>query len=225
MPFAMSARRQPPPQMRLPLQADRPAQADDFVVSDSNRAAVDRLAVWPDGITPVLALGGPPGSGKSRLAALWAERVGAVALNGSEAALIDPLELEGRPVLLDRAPDADDETLFHLFNLARAPGGALLLVAPIAPQGWDRALPDLRSRLDATPVVTIAAPDDAVLAAMLRARFAERSITPSDELIAYLLRRIDRSAQAAADVVERLSADPRPATRATAREVLEIGTL
>ncbi|MBN8528642.1 MAG: chromosomal replication initiator DnaA [Caulobacterales bacterium] len=220
----MSARREPPPQMRLPLQADRPARASDFVVSDANRAAFDRLAVWPDGITSVLALGGPPGSGKSRLAALWAERVGAVALHGSEAAQIDPLELEGRPVLLDHAPDADDETLFHLFNLARAPGGALLLVARSAPVHWACALPDLRSRLDATPVVTLATPDDAVLTAMLRARFAERSITPSDDLIAYLLRRIDRSAQAAADVVERLSADPRPATRATAREVLEATT-
>jgi len=207
--------------MRLPLQADRPARADDLVVSDANRAAFDRLAAWPDGIAPILALSGPPGSGKSRLAALWAERVGAVALLGAEAALIDPLELEGRPILLDRAPDADDETLFHLFNLARAPGGALLLVARSAPVHWARALPDLRSRLNATPVVTIMTPDDAVLAAMLRARFAERSITPSDDLIAYLLRRIDRSAQAAADVVERLSADTRPATRATAREVLE----
>lgn len=224
MPFTMTARRAPPPQMRLPLQADRPAHADDFVVSDSNQAAFDRLAAWPDGITPVLALHGPAGCGKSRLAALWAERVGAVALLGAEAALIDPLELEGRPVLLDRAPDADDETLFHLFNLARAPGGALLLVGRSAPARWDCALPDLRSRLDATPTVAIHEPDDPVLAAILRARFAECSMTPADELIDWLLRRIDRSAQAAADVVERLNADPRPVTRATAREVLEART-
>lgn len=224
MRFTMSARRDPPLQMRLPLQADRPVRADDLVVSDANREAFNRLAGWPDDITPVLALCGPPGSGKSHLAADWAERVGAVALHGAEAALIDPLDLEGRPVLLDSAQDADDETLFHLFNLARAPGGAVLLVARSAPALWDCALPDLRSRLDATPVVMIKEPDDAVLEAMLRARFAERSVTPGDDLIAYLLRRIDRSAQAAADIVERLSADPRPATRATAREVLEATT-
>lgn len=224
MPFTMTARRDPPPQMRLPLQADRPTRADDFVLSDSNRAAFDRLAAWPDGITPVLSLHGRAGCGKSHLAALWAERMGAIALHGAEAALIDPLELEGRPVLLDRAPDADDETLFHLFNLARAPGGALLLVGRSAPARWDCALPDLRSRLDSTPTVAIDEPDDAVLEAMLRARFAEHSITPGDDLIAYLLRRIDRSAQAVADVVQRLSADPRPATRATAREVLEATT-
>lgn len=224
MAFTMTARRAPPPQMRLPLQADRPLRADDFVVSDSNRAAFDRLAIWPDAITPVLALHGPAGCGKSHLAALWAERVGAVALHGAEAALIDPLELEGRPILLDRAPDTDDETLFHLFNLARAPGGALLLVGRSAPTFWDCALPDLRSRLDATPTVAVEEPDDAVLAAILRARFAEHSITPADDLIAWLLRRIDRSAQAAADVVARLNADPRPVTRATAREVLEATT-
>ena len=220
----MTARRAPPPQMRLPLQADRPVRAADLVVSDANRAAFERLEAWPDGITPVLALCGPAGSGKSHLAAVWAERVGAVPLHGAEAALIDPLELEGRPVLLDRAPDADDETLFHLFNLARAPGGALLLVARSAPALWGCALPDLRSRLDAAPVVAVDEPDDVVLAAILRARFAERSITPTDDLIAWLLRRIDRSAQAAADVVERLNADPRPVTRATAREVLEATT-
>lgn len=220
----MIARRAQPPQMRLPLQADRPLRAEDLVVSDANRGAFDRLAIWPDGLTPVLALSGPAGSGKSHLAGVWAERVGAVALHGAEAALIDPLELEGRPVLLDRAQDADDETLFHMFNLASAPGGALLLVGRSPPAGWDCALPDLRSRLDGTPTVVIDEPDDAILAAILRARFAERSITPAEDLVAWLLRRIDRSAQAAADVVQRLDADPRPVTRATAREVLEATT-
>lgn len=221
MAFTMSARTAPPPQMRLPLQADRPARAEDLVVSDSNRAAVTRLAAWPDGFTPVLALHGPAGCGKSHLARLWAERIGAVALDGVEAALIDPLELEGRPVLLDDADQADDESLFHLFNLARAPGGALLLASRVAPNLWPHVLPDLRSRLDATPAVAISEPDDAILSAILRARFAERSISPTDDLIAYLVRRIDRSAQAAAQVVERLDADPRPVTRATARLVLD----
>ena len=111
-------------QLRLPL--ERPVAGEAFVTSDSNAEAVRVLARWPDGVGAVLALHGPPGSGKSRLAADWAERVGAVPLNGAEAALMDPLELEGRPVLLDRAADADDESLFHLINLANSGGGALL---------------------------------------------------------------------------------------------------
>ena len=207
--------------MRLPLRRDLPDDADGFVVSDCNRAAVEALADWPGRIGGARALCGPEGCGKSRLAQIWAERVGAVALHGGEAALIDPLEIEGRPVMLDRAKDVDDETLFHLINLAQAPGGALLMVARSAPSTWEAALPDLRSRLDAIRTFTIGAPDDAVLAAMLEARFAERGIRPAADVIPYLLRRIDRSAAAAAAVVERLDALHRPVTRALAREAVE----
>ncbi len=217
----MTARPAPPGQMRLPLQSDLPDDAGDFVVSDCNRAAVEALADWPNRIGGAMAICGPAGCGKSRLAQIWAERVGAVAIHGAEAAVIDPMELEGRPVLLDPARDVDDETLFHLINLAQASGGALLLVARSAPSSWPVTLPDLRSRLDAVISVPMEAPDDAVLAAMLDARFAERGIRPQKDVVPYLLRRIDRSAAAAADVVERLDALHRPVTRALAREALE----
>lgn len=217
----MTARPSPPDQMRLPLQRDLPEGAQGFVISDCNRAAHAALADWPNLIGGVMAVSGPEGCGKSRLGQIWAERVGAVALHGTEAALIDPLELEGRPVLLDDAGDADDETLFHLINLAQAPGGALLLIAREPPSAWTAALPDLRSRLDAIRTVPVEAPDDAVLAAILEARFAERGIRPTGDVIPYLLRRIDRSAAAAEAMVERLDAMHRPVTRALARTVVE----
>ncbi|HYC73270.1 DnaA ATPase domain-containing protein [Brevundimonas sp.] len=219
----MTAHSSPPDQMRLPLQRDLPEGPEGFVISDCNRAAVEALADWPNLIGGVMSICGPEGGGKSRLAQIWAERVGATALHGAEAALIDPLELEGRPVLLDDAMEADDETLFHLINLAQAPGGALLLVSREPPSAWSAALPDLRSRLDAVRTVPLEPPDDAVLAAMLEARFAERGIRPAKDVIPYLLRRIDRSAAAAATVVERLDAMHRPVTRALAREVVEGG--
>ncbi|WP_339913821.1 DnaA/Hda family protein [uncultured Brevundimonas sp.] len=207
-------------QLKLPLQRDVPAGAAEFVRSGSNDEAVAALERWPDGDEAVLAICGPEGCGKSHLAGIWAERVGAVALHGAEAGLADPLELEGRPVLLDRAQDADDETLFHLINLAQSGGGALLLVSRPAPRTWEVALPDLRSRLDIVRTVPLQEPDDAVLAAILRARFAARSIVPGDEIIDYLVRRIDRSAAAVEAVVERLDAEHRPVTRALARQVL-----
>ncbi len=216
----MSGPRKTSDQLRLPLQRDVPAGAAEFVRSDCNAAAARALERWPDAAGQVMAICGPKGCGKSHLAAIWAERVGAVPLNGAEAALADPLDLEGRPVLLDIAQDADDETLFHLINLAQADGGALLLVSRPSPRHWDVAVPDLRSRLDAVRVVAMHEPDDAVLAAILRARFAERSMTPGDDVIDYLVRRIDRSAAAAAAVVERLDAEHRPVTRALARQVL-----
>jgi chromosomal replication initiation ATPase DnaA len=67
----------------------------------------------------------------------------------------------------------------------------------------------------------VEAPDDAVMAAILRARFAERSITPADDVIDYLVRRLDRSAEAASRAVERLDALHRPVTRALARLALD----
>ena len=217
----MPAPRAPSAQLRLDLERPTPFGAEAFVVSDSNRAAAQALADWPGGVDKVLALAGPPGSGKSHLASIWAERVGAVALDGAEAALIDPLELEDRPVLLDPAADADDETLFHLINLAQSGGGALMLVSRKPPVLWKTEVPDLRSRFDAMRVVKIDEPDDAVLAAMLKQAFERRSMTPDDDVIAYLVRRIGRSAKAAEAAVERLDALPGPVTRVSARAALD----
>lgn len=211
----------PSRQLRLPLSPGAGARAEAWVESGSNRQAARRLDGWPDDVDSVLALVGPPGSGKSRLAERWAERVGAAPLHGAEAAVADPLELEGRPMLLDGAEAADDESLFHLINLARSPGGALLLVSRTPPSSWAARLPDLRSRLDAIPVAMLEPPDDAILGAMLRARFAERGIQPGAGVIDYLVRRIDRSAEAAQAVVARLDALQRPVTRSLARQLIE----
>lgn len=212
-------------QLKLELERETPFRADAFVVSDCNRAATQALDGWPDAAAGlgggVLSLCGPAGAGKSHLAALWAERMGAVPLHGAEAALADPLELEGRPVLLDRAPDADDETLFHLLNLAQAPGGALLLVSRKAPALWPVELPDLHSRLNAIRTVTVDEPDEPVLAAILERAFDRRSIRPHPDVIPYLVRRIERSAQAAETVVARLDALHRPVTRRLAVEVID----
>lgn len=217
----MTARPFPPgDQLRLDLERQLPHAAEDFVESECNAEARLALRTWPDAAGGALSLVGPPGSGKSHLAAMWAERTGATALHGAEAALADPLELEGRPVLLDRAQDADDETLFHLLNLAQAPGGALLLVARKAPALWETELPDLRSRLDALRTVAMREPDDPVLAAILVRAFEARSIRPPDDLITYLVRRIGRSSAAAEAVAARLDAVHRPVTRALAASLL-----
>lgn len=207
-------------QLRLPLKTEAPEGA--FVRSECNQSAAFILDRWPDNTGKVMVLCGPAGCGKSHLARLWAERVGAVALVGAEAAQADLLELEGRPVLLDIAQDADDETLFHLINLAQAEGGALLLVSRPSPRRWKVQVPDLRSRLDSIRVTAMDEPDDAVLAAILRARFAEHSITPGEDVIEYLVRRIDRSAAAAAQVVDKLDALHKPVTRPLARQVLDL---
>jgi chromosomal replication initiation ATPase DnaA len=76
-------------------------------------------------------------------------------------------------------------------------------------------------------VVTLGAPDDGVLEGVLRRLFRDRNIRPDPELIAYLVRRIERSIPAAEAIVARLDeaadASRRGINRALAREIL--GTL
>jgi chromosomal replication initiation ATPase DnaA len=85
-------------------------------------------------------------------------------------------------------------------------------------------LADLRSRLRAIPVVEIGAPDDSLLGAVLVKHFADRQLHVAPQVIAYLLRRIDRSFAAAEKIVACLDgaalSNGGPVTIAQARKVL-----
>jgi len=215
-------------QLRLELRRPSSFRREDFIVSPTNADAVRAVDSWPAWYGGCLALVGPTGSGKSHLARAWATRVDAAVLDaehGSTASDLAPLQ--GRPILIEDAHQGvADETLFHLINMAGDEGAGLLLTAPMAPQAWSASLPDLRSRLNAVPVAELPPPDDMVLEGLLKNFFRERNITPADDLIPYLLRRIERSAVSARDIVDRLDeaavADHRAVSRALARQIFEI---
>jgi chromosomal replication initiation ATPase DnaA len=180
---------------------------------------IDSWPTWPGG---ALALIGPEGSGKSHIAQAWAKAKGARVVLPSED--ID-LGCHGPLLVEDADRSPADDRLFHLLNAAGADGVTLLLTARSAPKGWPSQLPDLRSRLNALTIAELRAPDDAVLSGVLRKLFRERMIEPPDDLIDYLLRRIERSVPAAAAVVglldEEGAAQQRDINRAFARKTLE----
>ena len=110
-----------------------------------------------------------------------------------------------RLVMLPNARrDQSEEALFHLHNRILGAGGTLLVTGDGAPARWDIKLPDLASRLRATEVATLDAPDDALLSAVLVKLFADRQLEVSPDLIHYLLSRIDRSFASAKATVEAL---------------------
>jgi chromosomal replication initiation ATPase DnaA len=184
----------------------RPALGrDDFVVSDSNRDAVAWLDRWPDWPGHMLAIHGPAGCGKTHLAHVWQSQSQARFLTEIDAESLRP----GMAVILDEclvtAADADmadrqrQVALFHFLNRLRELKGSLLVLHREAPARWSIALPDLASRLAAIPAIAVAAPDDALLAAILVKHFADRRQTVGDEVIDFLVRHIERSFAVAAE--------------------------
>lgn len=178
--------------------------AEDYFISDANRAAHDMLrdpARWPLG---KLALIGPEASGKSHLARLFASTHGAQILDAPALTGNAPMP-EGALVLedMDRLPGAAQEWVFHAHN-ALAGRAPLLLTARSAPARWPLSLPDLASRMQAATPIAIGPPDDALLTAVLMKHFADRQIAPDPTLPAYLASRIERSFAALAEAVAAL---------------------
>lgn len=173
-------------QIALPLNWDPASSEADFVVTDANSAAVRHLEHWS--LWPVRAslLIGPPKSGRSHLARIFQ--------HWSSGEVIDDAERQ------------DEMVIFHAWNRAQETRRPLLIVAENAPPQWEVKLPDLSSRLKATPVASIGAPDDALLTAIMSKQFHDRGLQPAPEVVHYILARIERSFAGIADVVGALDA-------------------
>lgn len=220
-----------PRQLTLDLPVRAALGREDFFLSPANELALATLDAghWPQS---KLILTGPEGAGKSHLAAVWAGEQGAAVIAAKDLSDgIIPASAGARAVVIE---DADriagdmprEVALFHLHNLLQAAGAALLLTARRPPRDWGLQLADLRSRMEATGVVTLDPPDDSLLAAVLVKLFTDRQIQVQANLVDYLLARMDRSFAEARRLVDRLDqralALGRPVTRTLAAEVLDI---
>jgi chromosomal replication initiation ATPase DnaA len=181
----------------------------DFLVSGSNAAAVAWIDRWPDWPSGALVLHGPAGSGKTHLVHLWRERASAIMLNGQS---LDEVKLpcllgESRHrIAIDDADRAPERALLHLHNSCLESRGSLLIAARRSPGSWSVALGDLGSRLRAAYAVGIGLPDDPLLGAVLIKHFADRQLRVAPEVITYLIRHMERSLAAAADIASQLDA-------------------
>lgn len=210
-------------QLRLDFAHTPASGAEDFMPGSSNREALAWLARWPDWPGPALVLHGPRGCGKSHLARIWLMRTGGGSVKRGALAATDP-DAHHAWVLDDAEPLADEKALLSFYNRLRERGGHLLLTARRPVGGWTLQLPDLASRLRAAAVVAIGPPDDALLGAILLKLFADRQLVVPEALIAYLIRHMERSFDAAQAIVAGLDAaslrQRRPITVALAHALL-----
>ncbi|CCD98571.1 DnaA/Hda family protein [Bradyrhizobium sp. STM 3809] len=217
----------PPRQLALALPHAESLTRDNFLEGPGNAAGLALVDAWPEWPARTMFLVGPDGSGKSHLAAIWAERSGARSLSAHalEASAVPGALATGALVLEDlTATDLDERALFHLLNLARQDGASILITAREAPASLPIALADLRSRLRAVPVITLLPPDDQLFRALIVKLAADRQLAIDETVVSYLTTRIERSYAAARNTIALLDTESlrlgRPVTRALAAELL-----
>ncbi|WP_221794981.1 DnaA ATPase domain-containing protein [Aquisediminimonas sediminicola] len=170
-------------QLALPLDWRQWNEPLSFIVGEANRLAVrylDRPAIWP---VRTALLVGPRKSGKSLLGRAFAARTDAR--------------------LIDNADNVPEEELFHAWNQAQETGKFQLWIANEAPPHWQVSLPDLASRLAATPTVTIQYPDEQLLIDIIAAQLERHGLIVEPETRAYLSSRLERDYVAADRFVDR----------------------
>src|ERR1700737_1947316 len=147
-----------PRQLAVALQHAESLTRDNFLEGPANAAGLALIECWPDWPNRIMLLGGPEGSGKSHLAAIWAEEAGARATSAQAltAAAVPGALATGALVVEDLKPsEFDERALFHLLNLAREDGAFVLITSRMAPSALPVELRDLRSRLRAVPTVSL----------------------------------------------------------------------
>jgi DnaA regulatory inactivator Hda len=219
--------------MPRPLPLEHPRRAgfaiDQFVISKSNQLALAMISDWRSWSGGKMLLTGPKGSGKTHLTHIWAEQCGARVANARDLVDFDIPSLALAPVAVEdvqqiAGDEAAETALFHLHNLLRQNGQQLLLTGEGVPNAWPITLPDLKSRVMGAQGAVLDQPDDTLLAAVLSKMFTDRQLAVDKDVIAYLVMRMDRSFDAAQDMVDALDAaslsETRPITKNLARDIL-----
>ncbi len=210
---------------QLPLDlGHRPALGrEDFLIAPCNEVAVAWVDQWPDWPSHALAFYGPSSCGKTHLAHVWRLESAAVFITIDELLVSEAHDLlyDKKSCILDDIADelvTNSELLrklFHLYNYVKEEGKSMLFTGQEAPARWKVSLPDLASRLSAVPSFEMGAPDDYLFEALLVKLFYDRQLTISKEVLRFLVLRLDRSFEAARQVVSTLD----QASLASQREI------
>lgn len=211
-----------PSQIPFDLSPTPSLARDDLVVGEGNALAVGAVDAWPNWPHPVLFVVGPVGSGKTHLATAWMEGAGATPYRPGEAAS-DLISHTPFAVLVEDVDRGgfDETELFQLLNAARLGGGTVLLTSRVPASALPFRLPDLLSRVRAATVAELRAPDEMLLSGVLMKLAADRQIELDPRLIDYAVARMERSLEAAAELIRRLDLEALASKERITRALLQ----
>lgn len=185
---------------------------DDFWVSACNADAVAWLDKWPTWEALALVLHGPAGCGKTHLGHVIEHKA------HSKITIIDDADQKCGDI-------KREEEMFHLFNRAKDTGSHILLTGKLPPKDWNFTLPDLKSRVLACPAVAVGLPDDQLMVVVLSKLFSDRQIFVSQDVITFILSRVERSflalGQLASDIDRKAMSEKRAITVPLVRDLMQ----
>ena len=195
---------------QLSLGFPEPRQGfDDLLVTSSNALVMDLVGqpeAWPQNYLCII---GPPQSGLSSLAQAWAEKFSGRFFTAREFHKLKQREIAGLTTGAFAIDDAEtlssSEALLSAMNRISGKPGRLLLTSHVTPLQWRSKSADLQSRLNAMPIVEIGAPDELMMAERLRAAASRYYLKLDEDLLNYLVPRLELSYEAIERFLERLN--------------------
>lgn len=190
-------------QLPLPIVWAFSKKQSDFIVSDCNRYAFEWLEKWPFKIKEnFVCLVGEKGSGKSHLANIWAERLGADIINAPNNVFdkwysIASSDYSQKYFVLDNADlIKDDLLLFYIYNTIKEKNAYLLLTATTSPNHWNVTFKDIRSRLSTLNIIRLQKPNEQMMYSIIEKMLIKCGICVGQNVIQYIANRIERSYEA-----------------------------
>ena len=191
-------------QLALALGHRQAFDREDFLIAPCNEEVVAWLDRWPQWPGRGLIIQGPVGCGKTHLAYVFRSMSGARLVSAANLSQEDVYGCPPHVVVEDMDSSINASALLHLYNSAIEQGGTILLTSLSSAGSWQFELPDLQSRLNVLGSAVVGLPDDTLLAAVLVKLLADRQLKVGEDVVMYLVRRMERSFQMARQVVQLL---------------------
>ena len=169
---------------------------EDFLVTDCNKEAADYLDSADRWTFPFVLIYGDKGCGKTHLAHTFAD----VVKDAQTLTENDILSLPARSVVENVDKITSEPLLFHLYNHALENKKKVVFTARALPTF---TMPDLQTRFNAMPQIKIRPPDDLLMSAVLCKLFSDKQVTVESDVIAYLLKHLQRTFDAMERIVEK----------------------